>query len=53
MYDNIERISKYIKLHIGTNDTTKNTSNEVLDKILSLKTFVMNVSENCKVIILA
>ena len=54
MYDNIKQILKgnleYIMLHTSTNDNTKNKPNEVLDKILGLKTFVMNVDKNCIVI---
>ena len=41
----------YIILHIDTNNASWNTTNELLDKILALKSFVTNNNKNCKVII--
>ena len=56
MYDHLKPILKrhpeFLILHIGTNDTSKYTPNEIADKVLALKRFVV-VSQNkeCKVII--
>ena len=47
----LERNPDYIILHIGTNNASKNTANELLDKILALKSLVASNSQNFKVII--
>ena len=47
----LERNPDYIILHIGTNNASKNTANEPLDKILALKSLVASNSQNFKVII--
>ena len=47
----LERNPDYIILHIGTNNASKNTANELLDKILALKSLVASSSQNFKVII--
>ena len=47
----LERNPDYIILHIGTNNASKNTANERLDKILALKSLVASNSQNFKVII--
>ena len=36
----LRKLPDYIILHIGTNDAVKNTSREILDKILKLKTYI-------------
>ena len=55
MYDLLKPILKrnpdYTILHIGTNDASGNTANELLDKILALKSFVTSNNKNSKVII--
>ena len=38
-------------LHIGTNDTSKYTPNEIVDKVLALKRFVVSQNKECKAII--
>ena len=44
MYDHLKPISKrhpeFLILHIGTNDISKYTPNEILDKVTALKRFV-------------
>ena len=56
MYDllkpNLKPNPDYITLHIGINDASKNTSNELLDKVLALKSFVTSNYKNIKVTIL-
>ena len=47
----LERNPDYIILHIGTNNASKNTANELLVKILALKSLVASNSQNFKVII--
>ena len=37
-------------MHIGTNDTLDNTSREILDKILKLKTYIQELPK-CKITI--
>ena len=55
MHDNIKPILRhkpeYIILHVGTNDTLKLSPNEILDKILELKTKIEEINRDCKVII--
>ena len=55
MYDNIKPILrnklKYIILQVGTNNALKLPPNEILDKILKLKTKIEEISKDCKVII--
>ena len=41
----------YIILHIGTNNTLDNTSREILDNILKLKTYMQNELPKCKITI--
>ena len=36
----LRKLQNYIILHIGTNDAVSNTSREILDKILKLKTYM-------------
>ena len=55
MYDHLKPAwkhnSDYIILYIGTNDASRDTAYELLDKILALKMFITNKNKNCKVII--
>ena len=55
MYDHLKPIlkrhPKFLILHTGTNDTSKYTPNEIVDKVLALKRFVVSQNEECKVII--
>ena len=55
MYDLLKPVLKrnpdYIILHNGANYATRNTANELLDKILALKSFVTRNNKNCKAII--
>ena len=55
MHDNIKPILRhkpeYIILHVGTNDALKIPPNEILDKILELKTKIKEINKDCKVII--
>ena len=39
-------------MHIGTNGTSKYTSNEIVDRVLALKRFFVSQNKECKVIIL-
>ena len=56
MYDHLKPIlkrhSEFLILHIGTNDTSKYMPNEIVDKVLALKRFVVSQNKECKVIIL-
>ena len=49
-YDLLKTILKrnldYIILQVGTNDASKNTANEQLDKILTLKSFLTSSNKN-------
>ena len=45
-----QRVIEYIILHVGTNDTLNLPPNEMLDKILELKTNIEEVNKDCKVI---
>ena len=38
-------------LHIGTNNATNETSREIVDEMLSLKTYVEKLNTGCKVIL--
>ena len=55
MFDYIKGILKqnpdYVVLHVGTNSTKDVSSRVILDKLLQLKTAVLNSNENCKVIL--
>ena len=55
MYDHLKLILKrnpeFFILYIGTNDTSKYTPNEIVNKVLALKRFVTSQNEKCKVII--
>ena len=55
MYDLLKPIlncnPNYIILHVGGNDASRSTANELLDRILALKNFVTSNNKNCKVII--
>ena len=55
MYDHLKPILKrhpeFFILHIGTNDTSKYTPNEIVDKVLALKRFVVSQNKEYKVII--
>ena len=56
MYDHLKPILKrhpeFLILHIGTNDASKYTPNEIVDVVLALKKFVLSLNEECKVIII-
>ena len=55
MYDHLKPIlkrhSEFPFLYIGTNGTPKYTPNEIVDKVLPLKRFVVSHDKECKVII--
>ena len=55
MYDYMKpllrKLPDYIILHTGTNDTLNNTSKEILDKILKLKTNIQKELPKCKITI--
>ena len=55
MEDNIKPILKrepdYIILHVGTNNATNSTARDILDKLLQLKSKILNARKSCKVII--
>ena len=55
MEDNIKRILKrepdYIILHVGTNNTTNLTARDILDKLLRLKSIILDARKSCKIII--
>ena len=55
MEDNIKPILKrepdYIILHVGIINETNLTTRDILDKLLRLKTTILNASKSCKVII--
>ena len=55
MEDNIKPILKrepdYIILHVETNNATNLTTRDILDKLLQLKSKILNPSKSCKVII--
>ena len=47
----LRKLPDYIILHIGTNDALDNTSREILDKILKLKTYKQKELPKCKITI--
>ena len=47
----LKRDPEFHVLRIGTNDTSKYTPSEIVDKVLALKRFVVSQSEEYKVII--
>ena len=53
MYDYMKpllrKLLDYIILHIGTNDAVNNTSREILDKILKLKTYIQKELPKCQI----
>ena len=55
MEDNIKPVLKrepdYIILHVGTNNATNSTARDILDKLLQLKSKIINARKSCKVII--
>ena len=55
MYDHLKTILKrnpeFLILHIGTNDTSKYTPNEIVDRGFALRRFVASQNKECKVII--
>ena len=55
MYDYMKpllrKLPDYIILHIGTNDAVNNTSREILDKILKLKTYIQKKLPKCQITI--
>ena len=57
MYDHLKPILKrhpeFLILHLGTNDASKYTPNEIIDKVLALKRFVAILNEKRKVVISA
>ena len=54
MYDHLKPVLKsnpeFLILYIGTDNTSKYTPNEIVDKVLALKRFVINQNEKWKVI---
>ena len=52
MYDHLKPVLKrypeVLVLHIGTNDTSKYTPNQIDDKVLALKRFVVKQNKECK-----
>ena len=55
MFDYVKPILKRkpdsVVLHVGTNNARDMTSRNILDKLLQLKTAVLDSDENCKVIL--
>ena len=55
MFDYVKPILKrepdYHVLHVGTNNAKDMTSRNILDKLLQLKTAVLDSDKNCKVIL--
>ena len=45
----LKRHPKFLILHIGTNGTSKYTPNEIVDKVLALKRFVVSQKEECNI----
>ena len=41
----LQKLPDYIILYIGTNDALDNTSREMLDKILKLKTYIHQLND--------
>ena len=57
MYDHLKPSLKkhpeFLIFHIATNGTSNYTPNEIVDKVLTLRRFVVSQNEDCKVIISA
>ena len=55
MFDYVKPILKrkpdYVVLHVGSNDAKDMTSRNILDKLLQLKTVVLDSDKNCEVIL--
>ena len=47
----IAKTHDYIILHVGTNDAPSKSSREIIDDLLSLKSFILSKLSRCKVII--
>ena len=47
----LRKLPGYIILHIGANDAVNNTSREILDKILKLKTYIQKKLPKCQITI--
>ena len=47
----LKRKPDYVVLHVGTINAKNMTSRNILDKLLQLKTVVLDSDENCKVIL--
>ena len=47
----IAKTPDYIILHVGTNDAPSKSSREIIDDLLSLKSFILSKLSRCKVII--
>ena len=47
----LRKLLDYITLHIGTNYAVSNTSREILDKILKLKTYIQKELPKCQITI--
>ena len=47
----LKRKPDYVVLHVGTNNAKDITSRNILDKLLQLKTAVLDSDRNCKVIL--
>ena len=45
----LRKLPDYIIFHIGTNDAVNNTSREILDKILKLKTYIQKELPKCQI----
>ena len=48
----LRKLPDYIILHIGTKDAFDNTSREIFEKILKLKTYIQKELLKCKITIL-
>ena len=55
MFEHVKPILKrkpdYVVLHVGTNNVKDMTSRKILEKLLQLRTAVLDSDENCKVIL--
>ena len=47
----LKRKPDYVVLHVGTNNAKDMTSRNILDKLLQLKTTVLDSDKKCKVIL--
>ena len=47
----LKRKPDYVVLHVGTNNAKDMTSRNILDKLLQLKTAVLDSDKKCKVIL--